>query len=515
MKINRKIMIVLGCGLLALALGLGSALGAEKTLRIGSPWGAKTLDPQKDGFLWMRLGVLEGLTDVDQELRLRPALAESWSVSADHKVWTFKIRPNVRFHDGTALTAGVMRDCLKRLRDQGALLKNVPLESIDAPDDLTLTIATTTPFAPLPAYLSKGEAAALAPSSFNQAGEVVKPVGTGFFKLESWRVKEEIVASANRDHWSGTAPRVDRVVCRFVPEAMTRSALVRTGELDIAQILPPDLAKSMVADPSFKLQSLPIARCRIIDFNLAREPFSDIRARRAVNRAINRQDLIEFVLDGFGEPAKSLFPSVIFWSNSQAPAYEYDPEKAKGLLAEAGWKDENGDGVREKDGRPLVVKFITYSNRAELPPLAEVIQNQLSQVGVKAELVVLQVDAANEMRNKGDFDLSLVGRGLLFTPDPDEIFMTDYFSENTFKDGWGAYHYRNEEVDRLILAGRAEFDAGKRKEIYDRVQELLLEDSPTTNLNYYVNVDVLNTKVKGYQMHPNEHSFRLESVELD
>jgi peptide/nickel transport system substrate-binding protein len=429
-------------------------------------------------------------------------------------VWTFKLRSSVRFHDGTLFTSAIMKDCLTRLMQKGALLKNVPIETIEAPDDKNLTIATSVPFAPLPAYLSKGEAAALAPSSFDAKGEVIQPVGTGFFKFESWKVKEEVVVSAYKHHWSGTIPKVDKVVCRFVPEALTRSAMVRTGELDIAQIMPPDLAKSMIHDPSFKLQSLPITRCRIINFNLNKAPLSDIRVRKAVNYAINRQDLIDFVLDGFGQPAKTIFPDIVFWSNHQAEAYAFDAQTARQLLAEAGWKDADGDGVREKGTQPLSLKLVTYPNRAELPPLAEVIQNQLSQVGVKVELVVVQVDAANQMRNKGDFDMFLVGRGLLFVPDPNEIFMTDYFTENTFKDGWGPFHYQNAKVDELLLAARTSFDTDRRKDMYDRVQALLLADAPTANLNYYVNVDILSSKIKGYRMHPNEQSFRLESVEV-
>ncbi len=514
MGTGRKVLMLAVAGLLGVFLARTTAFSAAKTLKIGSPWGAKTLDVQKEGFLWMRLGVIEGLTDTDQQLRLQPALAQSWSVSEDKKVWTFNLRADVRFHDGTLLTSTIMKDCLTRLMQKGALLKNVPIATIEALDDQTLAITTSVPFAPLPAYLSKGEAAALAPSSFNAQGEVIQPVGTGFFKFESWKVKEEVVLSAYQHHWSGKVPKVDNVVCRFIPEALTRSAMLRSGELDIARILPPDLAKSLTRDTSFKLQSLPITRCRLLNFNLNQEPLSDIRVRRAVNYAINRQDLIDFVLDGFGQPAKTIFPDSVFWSNRQVKGYGFEAHKAGQLLAEAGWQDADGDGIREKEGKPLSLKLVTYPNRAELPPLAEVIQNQLSRVGIKVELVAVQVDAANEMRNRGDFDMFLIGRGLLFVPDPNEIFMTDYLTQNSGKDGWGPFRYHNAKVDDLLLAARSEFDTGKRKTMYDQVQTLLLADAPSANLNYYVNVDVLSSKVNGYRMHPNEQSFRLETVEM-
>jgi len=492
----------------------GPAPAAETILKVGSPWSAKTLDVQKSGYILMRLGIVEGLTDADDTLKIGPALATSWQVSADQKTWTFTLRPNVNFHDGTPLTAAIMADCLQKLMAKGSLLKNVPITGITATGPATLVITTSAPFAPLAAYLSRGEAGALAPSSFDAEGNVIKPVGTGLFAFASWKPNEEIVITANTAHWSGTRAKVDKVVYKTIPEALTRLAMLRSGDLDIAQIIPPDAAKTLAADPKFRLQSMPIGRCRIIGFNLARPPFDALAVRQAVNHAINRADLSKYVLEGFGDPAVTLFPPILFWANPQAQGYAFDPAKAKALLAKAGWTDSDKDGVLDKGGTPLAVKLVTYPERAELPPMAEVIQNQLAQVGIKVDIVSLQVDASNQMRNRGDFDMYLAGRGLFFVPDPDEVMMSDYFSENTFKDGWGAYHYRNARLDEIVLAARAAFDAGKRKALYDQAQQILLADTPVANLNYYVNVDLTAARVSGYRMHPNEQSFRLESVEI-
>ncbi len=511
-RIRISLTIMLALCLCVVVSSLAQA-GQDSVLNVGGPWGPKTLDVHKSGYVFKRLGVVENLVEVDANLKLVPGLAESWTVSSDKTAWTFKLRQDVRFHDGMPLTAGAVMASLERLQQVGSVLKDVPLKSIEAPDDATLVLTTTEPFAPLAAYLSMGETAPLAASSFDASGEVVQPVGTGPFVFESWKAKEEVVTARNDAYW-GPKAKVSRVVYRSVPDAVTRLAMLRAGDLDIAQILPPESIDSIKASGKFEILRMPIGRCRMMGLNMAKEPFSDIRARKAVNLAVNREDLVNYVLEGVGESATTLYPPMVYWANDELDGFAFDPAKAKKLLSEAGWVDSDGDGIREKDGEPLKIKLVTYPERAALPPTAEVVQAQLGEVGFDVELVVTQVDAANAMRNQGDFDMFLVGRGLLFVPDPDYNLMRDYFSDNTFKNGWGAYHYRNEEVDRLLLEGRAEFDQAKRKTLYDQVQALLMQDAPMVYLNYYVNVDAVAKGVQGYRMHPTESSYHLETVSL-
>ena len=488
---------------------------AETVLRVGSPWGPKTLDVHKSGYAFLRLGITETLVGVDENVKLVPSLARSWDVSDDHKTWTFNLREDVRFHNGTPFTAHAMKRCLDRLMQKGSLLKPVPIEVVEVSGSHTLIIRTGESFAPLAAYLSIGDTAALAPSSFDSDDNPVKPVGTGPFIFESWKVKEEIVALKNRDYWGKVKPKVDKVVYRGVPDAMTRMAMIRAGELDIAQILPPDAVKTLETDADIRIQTKPIGRCRMAGFNMAEALFADKKVRQAVNYAINRDDLVKYVLDGVGEAARTLYPPPVFWSNTDLAGYPYNPEKARRLLADAGWRDTDGDGILDKDGNPFVFKLVTYTERASLPPTAEVIQSQLKKVGLKAELTVTQVDGAHKMRDDGDFGMFIVGRGLLFVPDPDYNLMKDYFHENTIKSGWGAYHYQNARVDELLLKGRKAFDPDERKKIYDEVQRIIVNQAPMAYLNYYVNIDAVRSRVKHYTMHPIERSFHLETVEID
>lgn len=512
--LKRSVLRLSVLSVLVLCVLCGPAWPSGGTLRLGTHVPIKTLDPQVDGYLFTRLGVVEGLTSLDDKLNVLPCLAAGWTLSADQLAWTFSLRQGVRFHDGTPLTAPVYRDALHRLLRTGTLLKNVPIAAVEAPDDMTLVIKTTQPFSPLPAYLARGEAGALAASSFDQAGGLVKPVGTGVFAVESVKLKEEIVLAANKAHWGPVKPRLDKVVCKSVPDALTRLAMLRGGELDVAQIMPADAAKTLAKTKDFAIHTMPVGRCRMMAFNLSREPFADIRVRKAVNLAVNRQELVDAVLDGIGEPAKSLFPSQVAWANVQLKGFPFDPEQGKSLLDQAGWKDTDGDGVRDKDGKPLRVKLLTYPERAELPPMAEVIQQQLKKAGIACDVVSMQISAAEQARYAGDFDLYLLGRGLLFVPDPDDNLMLDYYSPNTFKNGLGAYHYKNQKVDELLQTARVTFDQAARKKLYDEVQTLLEADMPMAYLNYYVNIDLVSAKVGGYRMHPTEQTWSLEAVEL-
>jgi peptide/nickel transport system substrate-binding protein len=487
-----------------------STTQVEQVLTVGSPWDPMTLDPHKSGYIPLRVGITETLVDVDYNIGLIPGLAKSWEVSDDKLTWTFNLREGVNFHDNTPFNAYAMKSSLDRAMKEAAL-KKVPIDSIYAKDDYTLIITTKEPFAPLPAYLAKGESAPISNSSFNDNGEVIKPVGTGPFKFDSWKVKEEIVVVKNDGYWNDTKSRLDKVIYKAVPNAITRTMMLKGGELDVAQIIPPDAIKQLKS-PDVQVSTKSIARVRMIVFNTQKEPFKDMKVRQAVNYGINREDIVKYVLDGVGEPARGLFPPIAFWANKDIEGYPYNIEKAKQLLAEAGWKDTDGDGILERDGIKFNIVLVTYPERAELPPTAEVIQGQLKKLGIVVELKVLQTDAANELRNNGEFDMCLVGRGLLFVPDPDDNMMQDYHSDYTLEKGWGAYGYKNERVDELLEKGRVTFDTGERKKIYDEIQEILVDEAPVAYLNYYVNVDAMKSNVHNYNMHPIEQSFHLETV---
>ena len=488
--------------------------GAPQELTIGSPWAPKAINPYSGGsYILQRNCIVETLVSIDYKGKLAPGLAESWEVSEDGLTWTFHLRESVKFHDETPFNADAMKSSLERAMEEAAVFKSIPIALVETKDDHTLLITTKEPFAPLPAYLTKGESAPISSSSFDENGKFLEPIGTGPFKFESWKPKEEIRLVKNDDYW-GTKPKLDKVVYKGIPEAITRVMMSKAGELNIAQILPPDAVKGLESADNIDVSTKSIGRVRLIGFNMKKEPFNELKVRKAVNYAIDRDALVKYVLEGVGTPARCLFPPEFYWANTDLNGYTYDPEKARNLLEEAGWIDTDDDGVLDKNGKPLKITLLTYTERAALPPTAEMIQSQLAEVGIKSELKVLKCDAASEMKKAGEFDMFLVGRGLLFIPDPDSIMMEDYHSIHGV-DGFLWYGYHNERVNELIDKGRVTMDTEERKGIYDEVQKLVLEDAPIVYLNYYVNIDAVDSSVHGYQMHPNEYSFHLENVYIE
>lgn len=506
----------LGCtgtqsGTQAVAQAGAQQVAKPTTLTLAAQWEPKTVDPHEYGYTGHRIGYTESLTGVDYQGKVIPSLATDWSMSPDGKTWTFNLRKGVVFHDGTPFTASAMKISLERSLTKSKAFASVPIASIEAPDTHTLVVRMNKSFLILPAYLSKGEATALSSSSWNADGTFVKPVGTGPFMFDSWKPKEEIVAVKYPGYW-GKLASVDKIVYRIIPEVLTRSMLLKSGEVQLSIILPPEIATGFMNQPGYTVQQQSIPRVRMLTFNNIKAPFNDARVRQAVNYAIDRDALITSVLEGIGTPGAGLFPPDSYWANKSIKPYPYDPDKARQLLAEAGWKDTNGDGIVEKDGKPFRIKLLTYSERAELPPLAEVIQQQLKKAGMDMEIVVGSSASTEGIFGKGEHDIYLVGRGLMFTPDPDEIMMTDYHSSGTSSKVYGAFRWNNSRVDSLIEQARNTQNLASRKVLYDEVQSIVVEEAPVAYLNYYVNLDVTTDKVKGYISHPSEYNYHLENV---
>ncbi len=507
-----RLFILYVCILLFFSSGAVIADGGNQVLHIAAPWDAKTSDPHVNGAIAQRMGTIETLVDINDQALLSPGLATSWEVSGDQKTWTFHLREGVKFHDGTAFTAKAMKKSLEDSLKKSKTFASVPIQEIRAPDDKTLEIVLTQPFPSLPAYMAKGESAALSEASIDQ-GDITTPYSTGPFIFSSYSPNDKFVAVKNPDYW-GKVPSVDEVVYHVVPEAATRSMMLKGGDVQIAQILSPDITEEYKSDSSYTINTKPISRVRLISYNCESGPFSDTKVRQAMNYAINRQDLVDYVLQGVGEPATSLFPPSIYWGNKNIQPYPYDPEKAKSMLAEAGWTDSNNDGILDKNGEKFSVSLVTYTERAELPQMAEIIQDELKKIGIDVEVKAVDIDTSENLKNSGDFDMYLGGRSLLNAPDPDWVLMADYHSSGTFNNGYGPYHWKNEELDSLLEQARAITDSAARKEIYDKVQQIINDEAPVSILSYYVNQDITSNKVKGYHMHPTEFAFHLEDVSL-
>jgi peptide/nickel transport system substrate-binding protein len=480
---------------------------------IGSPWTPKNLDSLQAGWLVLRIGLVDTLVSVDYNADLVPGLAKSWHVSDDGLKWTFKLQEGVSFHDGTPFNAEAVKFSLQRVIEDGAMFKQVPIKSIEAKNDHTVVITTKEPFAPLPAYLSKGNTAPISKNSLNEKGEFEKLIGTGPYQFDAWVPNQEVTLVKNEHYW-GKVPKIDKVIYKGIPEATTRIMMLKNGELDMARLLPADQVAQLKGNPDIQVHTEAILRNRSIVLNTLRAPFDDIKVRKAINYTIDKQAIADYVMAGIDEPAKGPFPSISPWANSDIKGYPYKPDKAKQLLSQAGWQDTDNDGVLNKDGKRFEIDLITYFERAELPPMAEVIQSQLKQIGIQVNVQVLESGGSQALREKGDFDMYLVGRALGFIPDPSYYLISDFHSDNTGANGWGAYGYSNQQVDQLLEEGQVTMDVEKRRQIYNEVQQIIVDETPVIFISNYANVIATRSNVEDYRIHPTESSFHLENITI-
>ncbi|MFP8953639.1 ABC transporter substrate-binding protein [Natrialbaceae archaeon A-arb3/5] len=481
--------------------------GEDAVVRVASRNTISSVDPLQNSTTLQRIGLTECLVRVDFDAELAPAIAESWSVADDDVTWTFSLRGDVTFHDGTHLDAEAAIPSLERAFTSSSLA-DVPFESVRATDEYELVIETTEPFAPLPAYAAMHETAILSPDSFD-GDDIETPYAAGPFQFDEL-VPEEEISLTRFDDYHGTVPEVDGAVYDSITDNQTRVLTVENGDAEMGRVLPTSAIDRFEDRDDIRVDVYEIPRMRCAQFNTRFAPFDDQRVRQAATHAIDRESIANDLLEGIVDTAVGPYPEFVKWGADDLEPYQHDPEAARSLLAEAGW-EQTGDGVRTRDGEDLEIRIITYPNRPALPDVATVIQNQLGDVGFDVDVEVVEVSAIHE-RAEEMADIVIWSANVYGWPaDPDRLHYI-YHS-----DGGGLHHgYENERVDELLEEGRrAVGNPERRKELYDEVQQITMEDVPITYLTYYEMIVAETTDLEGYEQHPTEYGFHLENVNLD
>jgi peptide/nickel transport system substrate-binding protein len=428
--------------------------------------------------------VFNGLIKYDRNLQgFVGDLAESWTITeGPEPVITFSLRKGVRWHDGKPFTAEDVKFTYDRIMDEKTntvrrsdyeLVKNA-----EVPDPYTFRVTYKEPFSPglgtwgmgvIPKHLLEKED--INTTKFNR-----RPVGTGPFKFVEWVTDEKIVVEANPDYFEGK-PGLDRIIYRIIPETALSEMELLTRGIDY-QGLSPFQIRRMEKVPFLKVYSQPSLGYTYLGYNLANPLFQDKRVRQAFTLAINREEILQYVLYGLGTVANGPFPGHLWYSNPNVKPLPFDPARARQLLAEAGWKDTDGDGILDKEGKPFRFDLITNSGNDTRKDVGVLIQRALREIGidVKFESYEWSVFLKNFI-NARHFDACILGWSL--APDPDDY---QIWHSSQIEKGFNFVSYRNPEVDRLWEAGRREYDIEKRKTIYWRINELMAEDQPYTFL---------------------------------
>jgi peptide/nickel transport system substrate-binding protein len=449
--------------------------------------------------------MFEGLTA--QELgtyKIVPGLAERWEISKDGLVYTFHLRRNVTFHDGTPLTAEAVKFCFDRqMNEQGPFYKTGTypyvrgflgnVASVEVVNPQTVQIKLKAPLTPFLQYLAHHSLYVYSPEALRKWGkDVVKhPVGTGPFKLESWEPGVRVVLARNDGYWGG-APKIRQAIYVPIIEAQARLAAIKTGEIDLTMDVPPDSLADLRRDPNVVVAEADSSAVWYIALNTRHPVLKDKRVRQAMNFAVNKEAIIRDILKGTAIVANTpLSPAYGPYHETNVSRYPFDPEKAKALLKEAGHA-----------GGFDVTFFVPESGSGMQSPveMATVIQANLAAVGVRARIQTMEWGAYLKKYLDGP-DMAEMS----WNPsigDPDHM-MYMLLSSDRFPPAFNAGFYQNARVDDLLRRGRTTLDDAQRIPLYKEAQRIVTDEAPWIFVDHGKQVIVHRKRLQGFKLHPN------------
>ncbi|TPW26318.1 ABC transporter substrate-binding protein [Pararhizobium mangrovi] len=444
--------------------------------------------------------IYEGLTRVDAKLAVEPSLAKSWKISDDGKTYTFDLRQDVKFHDGSAMTAKDVAASLKRVEDvdTGSPLASriSTVTSIETPDDHTVVLHLSEPTAPLLDALSS---IAIVPAKYRKDTDTLQqtPEGTGPFKFVSWQQNVGIKLAANKNYWKKGEPKLDGVNFDIVPEAATRQVGLTSDKYQMLPNIDASAALQLKGRPNVKLDDTVELSYTLLGMNVDRKPLGNPKVREAINYAINRGDLVKGALFGAGVPAGPLSPALKNWAEpvSSFPCYSSNQDKARSLLKEAG----------VADGTQLTLLVLP---RDDTRVMAQIIQQELSAVGITVKLESPEIGKFVQDWRNSNFDLFISANG--GSADPDNYFYRTFHSGGSTN----VFNYKNEQLDALLEKARTQTDLAARKKSYDTIQEMTACKGPVAFLTYAQLYTAMRSDVEGFTMRADRSLSSLADVTL-
>ena len=451
--------------------------------------------------------VMEGLLYLDNELKPQPLLAQAWDISPDGLTYTFKLRPNVKWHDGQPFTSAdvsyTILEVLKKVHPRGrsAFAK---VTAVETPDPLTAVIKLSQPAPPMLTALASSYESPMVPKHLFAGTDpsanpyISKPMGTGPFVFKEWKKGDYILLEKNADYWQAGKPSLQRIVFRIISDASARAASFETGEGHIGGLSPIPLTDMprIAKNPALSIETRGYAYMSpymLMEVNLRKPPLNDVRVRQAIAHAIDRARMTQVVWLGYGQPAVSPIPSqVTTFHSTDLPKYEFNIDKAKKLLDDAGLKP-GANGMRFK----ITHDFIPFGS--EYQRTGEFIKQQLNRVGIDVEL--RSQDLPSFLRRaytEYDFDTTSLYYGAF--ADPTQGVQRLYWSKAiqkgvVFTNNTG---YNSPEMDRLLEGAQGENDPVKRKALYLDMQRLAMTDLPVIPLMETRFLTISSSKLKNH-----------------
>ena len=460
----------------------------------------------------VQTNLYETLVYFDENMDIQNGLAEDWTV--DENVLEFKLRDGITFTDGEAFNAEAVKANIDRVKDEAIASQRAflfeDITDINVVDDQTIQFITEEPSATLIFSFAHSGGSMISPKSIEEdyaameegenPGSVIgsNPVGTGYFTFDEWESGNYIRLVKNDDYW-GEPAKLDSVTFRVVSEDNTRLANIETGSAHVSDPTAPSDVSRVTGSDVMDIMESDSLNVSYIGFNTQQEPFDDVNVRRAITMAINNEDIVNNLYDGYGIPAKGpIAPGVIGYDDSLEPI-GYDPEGAKTLLEESGY----GDGIE---------LTISTNDTTERQDLATFVQAELGKVGIDVSIEIVEWGAYLEQTAQGDTDMFVLGWSSA-TGDADYALEPLFHSKNQGNAGNRAF-YENDEVDALLDEAKNELDSTKRNELYSEVQQILIDEAPLLYTHHKVELNAVANTVHNLYRHPTGN-FWLQDVYID
>ena len=498
------------------ASGENSALdktgGDGGEITIGVTSFADTLEPTEQYFSWVvsRYGVGETLVRFDENGEIVPCLAESWKISEDQLTWTFKIREGVKFSNGDDMTPELVKASLERtfeLSDRAVSFFEPASMEVDGQN---LLIKTKEPVAILPGSLADPLFLIVDTQADTDAFAMEGPICTGPYAVESFSPTDSCVVVRNEYYWDGEVP-LDKVTLKCIDDQTTRSMALQTDEVQIAYNLKTENLADFEDSGEYNIQQLESLRSTYAFMN-QNGVLGDKALRQAVIRGLDKETYCDTLLEGGATAGKAPVPPTLdFGFDELKDENAYDPDGAKALLEEAGYKDTDGDGfVETPSGEKLELNFVIYTSREELNVYAQAAQASLKDMGINVKLNTVSYETLLDMRDSGEFDMLIWNVLVANTGDPEKYLRENWYSTSSSNQ----MGYSNPQVDELLDQLVTEFNEDTRKNLIMQIQQLIMDDAATVFFGYETTYLFSSKSVTGVKMYPMDYYWLTKDISL-
>jgi peptide/nickel transport system substrate-binding protein len=466
-----------------------------KNITVGMNLYQTNLDPalEWNGWYVSMYGLGETLVKFNKNMEIEASLADKWE-QVDDLTWQFHIREGVTFHNGNALTATAVKASMERaLKANPRTQEMLAVNTITA-DGQNLTITTNTPHTTLLGNLAD-PINSIIDVTADEETIAKEPIGTGPFKIKSYTEGSEVVVERYDDYWGGKA-LINGATFKYIKDDNTRSMALQSGEIDVANNVSINNLSLFEDESKYTISKATSLRIVMSYYNFKNEFLQDPAVRKAIALGIDRETYSQSLLKGTAVAAVGPFPGSLPFGNKNLTGHAYNPEEASKILKDAGYKDTDGDGVLEKNGKKLELNIAVFTTRAEIPVIGEAMQAQLKEIGIATNLK--SYETVNTILESGDFDLCLYNVNTATTGDPQSFLELFYRTGGSTNYG----NYSNPKVDSLMDQFKTENDTQKRYEIATKVQQILIDDNASLFIMNPMSNRVSKSTVTGMEVYP-------------